>query len=764
MERLIRSQYWTLAWVAAVCLGTMLLILPRFPDQSCSLPLWLIVLGGWLFAFIVSLIAQFASLRQSFSNLRIEPACFALALIFFTSAIAIVFSPAAQTSTNWAVSIGVGQLIVMSLGILVSIMIIERIHSHSQDEASSQALNLQRVTSTRIKHSDIPKTTRNKIGFFSKKPPQSTETPFASPPVNIIQEAVAMPDNIPSLEVTRPAEEAGLPQQTAADIEKADIARIDTKKPVRDNLPAEIRRLPSVTAGKSAGKVSDPNKRTNSTITKLQALSASGIGSVHHPATTPDAISPPNSNQTTEPGLRSVLDRLDTPNQEQSLDTQLPTGSMNLAPTIPPVPPPPTNETSVFRQPVDKEMDVLFAKIAPVEAQKEITSINTAPTTIPPITAPAGEAKLFQGKVDDQVEELFSEIAPAQAQRDVSNSAVSKINAAPTAAASPAGEAKLFQGKVDDQVEELFSEIAPAQAQRAVSDSAASAAPTAPPMAAASPSVVPISAPAAASTIPPVGEAKLFQGKVDDQIEELFSEIAPAQAQRDVSNSAANKIKPQNEAGFFNVSAPDAKPPSEQNADLAALAEQRAIAQELKDFGRLSVKGSASTQPSTPVGTMKTIGKLLIDSRDVDNIIKKAELGNITVNLPSARVISAVRGEGIQALLESIDNYQGIAGSMLVGEDGLVIASTYTTGGDRDSTGVLAHGMLGNSNLAMLRLDLGELEQMIMVSYITENTGSRQVTTILTDLDVGALAVFVDTQLVVALDQLLEQISTIARG
>jgi len=161
---------------------------------------------------------------------------------------------------------------------------------------------------------------------------------------------------------------------------------------------------------------------------------------------------------------------------------------------------------------------------------------------------------------------------------------------------------------------------------------------------------------------------------------------------------------------------------------------------------------------------MRTIGKLLIDSQDVDNIIKKVEAGNITVNLPSARVISAVHGEGIQSLLDSIDDHNGVAGSMLIGGDGLVIASTYTGAADRDTLGVLAHGLMGNSNLATLRFDLGKLDQMILTSVITDNNHRKKITTILTDAEVGALAVFIDSPLVVSLDELLGQLSTVARG
>lgn len=161
---------------------------------------------------------------------------------------------------------------------------------------------------------------------------------------------------------------------------------------------------------------------------------------------------------------------------------------------------------------------------------------------------------------------------------------------------------------------------------------------------------------------------------------------------------------------------------------------------------------------------MKTIGKLLIDSEAVENIIKKADSGKITINLPSAKVISQIRGQGIQNLLNAIDSFDGVEGSMLVGEDGLVILSTLSGVSDRDGTGVLAHGMLGNSNIGTQKLDLGELEQMILISTAKEGKNSRQLTTVCTDVEAGVLAVFLELKTLSGLDNLLEKIDAIANG
>lgn len=434
-------------------------------------------------------------------------------------------------------------------------------------------------------------------------------------------------------------------------------------------------------------KAIDPNKRHSSTLSKLQGLSASGIGTVHH--LTSDLAA-----------QAEIIEPILEPTSEPAL-------SENAAPLI----------ATPIRE-------------IPPQPQTLVHQNLSAGTeeSFPQVTAQAANVgmPLFKGSVDTDMDTVFAKIAPPEAQREVQHPTDNVIPQAPAANAG-----KLFQGSVDAQVDQLFSGIAPSSASP-------------------SPAITPAIPPQqiAQPRTPAGAEApKLFKGSVDDQVEGLFSDLASPEAQKEFGAMPAAQS-----AG--NV--------ADQDADY--FAQQKAIAHELKDFGRLSVKSSANIEASVPSGTMKTIGKFLIDTDDVDNIIKKADAGEIVANLPSARVISAVRGEGIQALLESIDNYRGVSGSMLVGSDGLVIASTYTGGGDRDSTGVLAHGLFGNTNLAMLRLDLGKLQQMVFVSKRSENGGDKKLTTILTDVEVGALSVFVDTDLAVGIEQLMEQINTIVHG
>jgi len=181
-----------------------------------------------------------------------------------------------------------------------------------------------------------------------------------------------------------------------------------------------------------------------------------------------------------------------------------------------------------------------------------------------------------------------------------------------------------------------------------------------------------------------------------------------------------------------------------------------APAREVKEFGRLSSKSAKPGQTSETVGTMKTIGKLLIDVQAVENIIKTGESGTIGKNLATARVVSLERGEGINALLAKIDTYNGVSGSLIVGHDGLVIAATVKNGKDKDSLGALTVACLGSTNLGTRKLEIGKLKQMVLITDTT--------ITVLTDVQVGILAVFMDMVDVSKVDGLLETIHQTIHG
>lgn len=189
--------------------------------------------------------------------------------------------------------------------------------------------------------------------------------------------------------------------------------------------------------------------------------------------------------------------------------------------------------------------------------------------------------------------------------------------------------------------------------------------------------------------------------------------------------------------------------------------EQAKLKKELKEFGTLSSRSATAPKAQgESVGTMKTIGKLLIDNQAIENIIKAGEQRKLGQNLSTARIISSARGQGIMELLHKIDQYEGVVGSIIVGHDGLVMASTLKEGWDKDIMGALSTALLSTSNLTTKKLEIGKLRQMVMLT----RSGNQDKTTILTDVDVGILAVFVEETDISKIDGMLETIHKTIHG
>lgn len=181
----------------------------------------------------------------------------------------------------------------------------------------------------------------------------------------------------------------------------------------------------------------------------------------------------------------------------------------------------------------------------------------------------------------------------------------------------------------------------------------------------------------------------------------------------------------------------------------------------LKDFGKLSVRSAQAPKvQGETAGTMKTIGKLLIDQQSIEAIINAGESRQLGKGLPSARIISKARGAGINELLNKIGEYQGVAGSLIVGHDGLVMSSTLQQGWDKDMLGALSTALLSTSNLSTKKLEIGRLRQMVLLT----RTPNADKTTILTDVDVGILVVFCEQTDITLIDGLIEKIQNTING
>lgn len=301
--------------------------------------------------------------------------------------------------------------------------------------------------------------------------------------------------------------------------------------------------------------------------------------------------------------------------------------------------------------------------------------------------------------------------------------------AAPPAEAAPSGG---LLNVSDGEVADLFDNLMGGDEPKA-----AEPVPAAP--------EAPAAAPAAAAA-PAGGLLNVSDGEVSDLFDNLLGgddaepkkpmdfspkeEAAPAAA-------AAEPVKAENK---------DSKPP-----------------QQIKEFGKLSASAMSKPDAGTEQGAMKSIGRQLIDVQAVENIIKSGEKREkIGSGLTTARVISAARGEGIKTLLSKIDTYEGVVGSLIVGHDGLVIASTLQGGIDKDMMGALCTALHSHLDVAAKKLDKGKLQQVV---FLGQSQGSSDTKlTVLTAVAVGILAVFVDQCQMERLDGLLQAIETTVKG
>jgi predicted regulator of Ras-like GTPase activity (Roadblock/LC7/MglB family) len=434
---------------------------------------------------------------------------------------------------------------------------------------------------------------------------------------------------------------------------------------------------------------------------------------------------------------------------------------------------------SIFAKGLDQEIDDIFSNLVPEEAQKEVKDAgirpsldeisfasNDAETTeiSQPSTETAAvadeeesEGGLFKG-LDQELDDIFDNLVPAEAQREVDKSdAVQTPVAAATVETSAVAaedddseQSSLFGKSLDSELDDIFSNLAPDEAQKKVtSETLAQVRGTESASAKEELSFAPPASTDEAAASTEVSKGGKFVDTLGN-LPALDAAKMPVQisAKEAPTNSAPNTVAKQ-KTGTETAEHPVIEADAETQAPVAPV-------KEIKEFGRLSARVSATAKTNETPGTMKTIGKLLIDVQAVENVIRNGETGQIGKNLASARVLSAQRGEGIQMILNKIDAYPGIAGSLIVGHDGLVIASTLKGDMDRDSLGVLSVACLSTSNLGTRKLEIGKLKQMVMITNTTVS--------VLTDVDVGILAVFMSAVEIDKIDGLLETIQTTIHG
>ncbi len=410
------------------------------------------------------------------------------------------------------------------------------------------------------------------------------------------------------------------------------------------------------------------------------------------------------------------------------------------------------------------------AEQAPVSKAPE-PALEKAPENAVTIAPEVAEKKegLFDPSLDKEIDDIFLNLAPEEAQAEVTNETLAKVKSPEITSeemsfAPPGSEAE----KIEPAVEKSKAESVPVEKSAAVEPAKAEPAKDEAPIEAKPKVEESFAPPAKAAETPTASTADKVADLLDSLTETSASEADAISKTADVdlasAESALEKVTTfvaEHAAAEEAVkAASDTASVDSTQAELAATDAAKTAAvnkpKEVKEFGRLSAKSATAGTANETVGTMKTIGKLLIDVPAIENIIKTGESGTIGKNLATARVISSQRGESINALLEKIDQFPGIAGTLIVGHDGLVISSTLKAGKDKDTIGALSVACLGSTNLGTRKLEIGKLKQMV---FITDST-----ITVLTDVEVGILAVLLDNLEIDKIDGVLQTIHDTIHG
>lgn len=127
----------------------------------------------------------------------------------------------------------------------------------------------------------------------------------------------------------------------------------------------------------------------------------------------------------------------------------------------------------------------------------------------------------------------------------------------------------------------------------------------------------------------------------------------------------------------------------------------------------------AAPAPAAPAAAapqqdgLVSIGKLLVDQNTLKKIINNAEKSGAGL-YTTTRIISAGQGQDLDSLLQEVDRCQGVSGSLIVGRDGLVIASTMPAAFDKDLVGAIACSMQTNLDVQSKKMKLGAVRQVIL--------------------------------------------------
>ena len=127
----------------------------------------------------------------------------------------------------------------------------------------------------------------------------------------------------------------------------------------------------------------------------------------------------------------------------------------------------------------------------------------------------------------------------------------------------------------------------------------------------------------------------------------------------------------------------------------------------VEGVGRLSREDSG---PEPTSGKIAAIGKFLLDQQD---LIKIGSLTKEDLSDTKVRVLTLEAADEINKLLQHIGMQPGVVGSVIVGHDGILIASNLPKEFDPEAVGVWSLGIYVNTTGVSKRMGHNHLHQLV---------------------------------------------------
>ncbi len=132
---------------------------------------------------------------------------------------------------------------------------------------------------------------------------------------------------------------------------------------------------------------------------------------------------------------------------------------------------------------------------------------------------------------------------------------------------------------------------------------------------------------------------------------------------------------------------------------------------QIEGIGRLDA--STDSNQDAGSGRIASIGKFLLDQKDLDKIGKLTNSLRKFNDAGKLRILTKENSDDLQALLGQIGTQKGVIGSVIVGHDGLLIANTMPGDMDAESVGVWALGVYMNTEHVTKKMGHDRVHQVV---------------------------------------------------